>query len=499
MLTTRSTDPKVPRRRRLLLFVAVVSCLWTLGARPPVASADVDWRGGNQLEYSLERQGGREILEDWFDLEWFGDDLTAGIRYEVFQPHELSPDSVSQGLPFKYFSYTGQNVSVTAGNFYALWGRGLALQAYEDRGVRRDSNLEGVRVDLTSGPADVCLISGRALDQRSQRRDLLHGLDVNVEPLSVLRVGLSYLSNRAPHRTGTRTNELATLRAQFTTGPVDLYVERGTLSGLQGQCSTGHRDGKALYAAASLSAGPVGISIEHKDYEGFRFVQSDCATEYNLPPALIREHAFTLLNRHPHELDADDERGTQVELVASAGALGDFILAGGETENQAGEFVFQETYLQWDKTGENGHALGAVDLARRPGQKETTLVGEGQLWFREQVSAKAQFQHQHVEGEGSGPYNMIGAYDDEMFLLELSPTYDFTVALVGEWTDKSEIQRSAGDKTRWFHAIVTRNIGTGHYASVMYGTRQAGFICAGGVCRYEPAFDGLEFKLFSTF
>jgi len=442
----------------------------------------------------------REILEDWFDLEWSSGDLAAAIRYEIFQPHELNPDSTRQGLPFKYVSYTGPDVSVTAGNFYALWGRGLALRAYEDRGVRQDSNLEGVRVDFASSFADVSLISGKALGQNGRRNDLLHGISADVEPLESLRLGVSYLSNRAPRRSGTSTNELATWRAQFTSGSVDLYAESGTRTGLQGFCPTGRPDGRGLYLAGSLSLGPFGLSVEHKDYDGFRFLQSDCVTEYNLPPALIREHAFTLLNRHPHVLDPDDERGSQIELVASAGTLGDFLLAAGETENQAGEFLFQETYIQWEKMTGSGHVLAAVDQARRPEQREFTIVGEGKLWFGEDMSCKAQFQHRHVNGEDSRQgYDVIGAYDDEFVLLEFSPSMDLTVAMVGEWTNKSELQRSADARTTWLHAIVTRNIGTHHYLSVMYGTRQAGFICAGGVCRYEPEFDGLEFKLFSTF
>ena len=180
---------RVLRPWALPLAVVLVGAAGFAPAGP--ARAEVDWRGGNHLEYALEREGGREILEDWFDLEWSSGDLAAAIRYEIFQPHELSPDSVRQGLSFKSLSYSGRIVSITAGNFYALWGRGLALRAYEDRGVRRDSNLEGIRVDLAEGPADLSFLSGRALDQNGKRPDLLPGLDANVEPRGFLRRGRS--------------------------------------------------------------------------------------------------------------------------------------------------------------------------------------------------------------------------------------------------------------------------------------------------------------------
>jgi hypothetical protein len=479
--------------RRWIVFSALAGAVILTQQASPL-HADMYWTGGNQLEYSLAREGGEEILENWFDLELASDALAAGVRYEIFQPHEMSPDSTKQGIHYKYLSYSSEHVSITAGNFYGLFGRGLALRAYEDRGVRRDSNLEGVKLELRSGPAEISMLTGKALNQNDERRDLLHGLDVDVEVADFLRLGGSYLSNRAPRQPGTSTNELGTVRAQIMSGPFDLYVERGERNGLQGFCAQGQRRGRGFYGAASLNIGPFGISVEHKDYKGFRFLQSDCATEYNLPPALVREHAFTLLNRHPHELNSDDEKGSQVEILASAGGAGDFTLSFSKTDDQEGNLEFQETYAQWDKMLDNGQALAAVDFTKRPDQKEITIVTEGKIWFREEMSAKVQVQHQHVDGPS------VGQYDDEFLLLEYSPSMNLTVAMVGEYTNKSEVQRSSPDeKTRWLHLIVTRNIADGHYLSVMYGTRQAGFVCAGGVCRYEPEFDGLEFKLFSTF
>jgi hypothetical protein len=94
----------------------------------------------------------------------------------------------------------------------------------------------------------------------------------------------------------------------------------------------------------------------------------------------------------------------------------------------------------------------------------------------------------------------IGEYDDDLVLVEISPTMDLTLAAQGEYTNKSELQLSRpGERTDWLQGILTYNVGSDHYMSIMYGTRRAGFVCAGGVCRFEPEFDGLEFKLFSTF
>jgi hypothetical protein len=38
-----------------------------------------------------------------------------------------------------------------------------------------------------------------------------------------------------------------------------------------------------------------------------------------------------------------------------------------------------------------------------------------------------------------------------------------------------------------------------HDATLFVGSRQGGFICIGGRCRWEPEFEGVELKLFSHF
>ena len=35
--------------------------------------------------------------------------------------------------------------------------------------------------------------------------------------------------------------------------------------------------------------------------------------------------------------------------------------------------------------------------------------------------------------------------------------------------------------------------------SILFGTRQAGNICIGGICRYEPEFSGMELKMTTRF
>ena len=60
---------------------------------------------------------------------------------------------------------------------------------------------------------------------------------------------------------------------------------------------------------------------------------------------------------------------------------------------------------------------------------------------------------------------------------------------------------TAGRKLRkvWSFIQVGYKIGEHTDISILAGSRQAGNICIGGVCRYEPEFSGIELKMFTRF
>ena len=77
------------------------------------------------------------------------------IRFDLFQPNDPSP-SVNRGkiryadIGFKYLKAEIGNAEeggeITVGNYYALFGRGMILKSYEDRNIRIDNNLLGVKL-----------------------------------------------------------------------------------------------------------------------------------------------------------------------------------------------------------------------------------------------------------------------------------------------------------------------------------------------------------------
>ncbi len=86
-----------------------------------------------------------------------------------------------------------------------------------------------------------------------------------------------------------------------------------------------------------------------------------------------------------------------------------------------------------------------------------------------------------------------------MIVLEYTRSPFLNLTLVGEYSNKHELVTATEDKSYWVYGQITLSFLESQQISVLYGSRQAGFVCVGGVCRFEPEFEGLEIKLLSRF
>src|SRR5690606_12103791 len=142
----------------------------------------------NQLEYSYNIDNQIEIFENWLTLDYNKNIFSAGLRFEAFQPNDPDP-SISRGkvryadIAYKYFAVDigdiEQGISITAGNFYELFGRGMILKSYEDRNIRIDNNLLGVKVKANYMGFTLAALTGSASNSVNERKDILHAADLS--------------------------------------------------------------------------------------------------------------------------------------------------------------------------------------------------------------------------------------------------------------------------------------------------------------------------------
>lgn len=474
----------------------------------------------NHLEYSWATDTKNEILENWLNLDYTYSAFTAGLRFDVFQPNDPSP-AINRGrvryadIAFKYIradvgnAYEG--ASLTVGNYYGLFGRGMILKSSEDRTIRVDNNLLGLKIIGRFHGLQITALTGQSENLQAVRTEVIHAVDLEYKVLKHLKAGVSFASNQ-PDVSGIARTRLFAGRLEPSLGNFDLYAEYGIKQNNDLKetvfLSQENIVGRAMYGSLNFFFDRFSIVGEYKLYDNYAFTSSDQTIVYNTPPAVRRDYSYVLLNRHPVPLDANNERGYQAELNYGVGDNSSFLTSFSETKTLEQSSYYQRivgtsnpTRIQlreafgqashrWNESLTTTIALGYMEEGVT-GTKSVTPILEAVHTIDETNSIRLVGEHQHVTVRTTGE-----RYFDDAITLEYQRSPGFAVSVVGEM-ETHELPVGSFERQFWFLGQLTFKVGTHTDASMVFGSRQAGNICIGGVCRYEPAFKGVELRLYT--
>ena len=471
----------------------------------------------NQFEYSYNVDKDYDILENWLNLDYSQGIFSAGLRLDVFQPNDPDP-SISRGkekfaeIDFTYIQANigdkREGLEVLGGNYYTLFGRGMVLKSYEDRAIRVDNNLLGVKVTGRYAGFVLTGLSGMAANFRNERRDILHAADLEYRNWKPLKVGATVASNLPPSDEFARTT-MASLRLLPSFWNIDMYAEytakfnedilQNSLDG------SGSIVGEGFYGNLNFYFGSLSLLGEYKYYDNFAFYSQDGTIFYNTPPSVRIEYTYILPNRHPSPLDANNETGFQVvggynlddDTYFTAGySLTNTLTSSSYYQriNQTSLPVatqLEELYLTGQRDWDYMTLIAAFAYSEElvTNSKNITPILESRFYFGEVNTIKVILEHQHVTYKSTAE-----EFYTDVLTLEYLRSPNFSVALV---TEMQTTEPEPENIIRKFYGFVQGTYKIGGYAdlSLLIGSRQAGNICIGGVCRYEPEFKGVELKL----
>ncbi len=443
----------------------------------------------NQLVYTRWDEYDRTILENWTDLTYQHRWVKAGLRYEVNHPPDpfiFPQDSLlnEYELTFRYLQFRYRKMQLTVGNFYEMFGRGLTLRTYEDRNLRVDTNLDGIKFNWNLRRVKFKVLAGKIRDKYNRREDMLYAVDTEIKALKSAKIGASILYQKTP---GQSAQRLVAGRVNVVRDRWDFYAEVARPEWYSAF---------SYYSALNLFFDKVSATLEVKDYNHLSFKNS-YSTEYNAAPSLTREHEFSLLNRHPHALNQDDEIGFQTELTYTPRDNMELILNYSKTMTHAGKRIFEEYYLEWKQTATDAleYRLAAAwtfDFTTNTDNITPLFDATYNLSTLDQLHIS--LQHQHTKNRTD-----LSEYDNELLLVEYSRAPFFSAGLVGEYTNKNQLRNIQMKRHTWLYGIVTFSFWNNQRLSLLYGSRREGFVCVGGICRYEPEFEGIEIKLTNRF
>jgi hypothetical protein len=474
----------------------------------------------NQLEYSYDIENKQEIFENWLNLDYRKNIFSAGVRLDIFQPNDPSP-SINRGkvkfagIDFKYIkAEIGEletGLDITAGNFYSLFGRGLILKSYEERNIRIDNNLLGLKLEGRFAGFHLTALTGSAENSNSERKDILHAIDLEYNDLNWLKLGSSFASND-PAIDGVARTMFSSLRGSASIWNFDLYSELGIKQNadIKEKIFNGTEKiaGKAFYGNINFYYSSLSLSGEYKIYDNFGFKSEDQTIDYNTPPALKKEYTYILLNRHPSPLNSNNEEGFQFEIIYNFSdetyITGNYGLTKTLTPNSYYQRInnfslprqvqLKEGYIQlyhnWNEQLTTIASFG-YNEERDANTKNITPILEARYYFQEINTIRFIAEHQNTTNRTT-----LEQYYTDVLTIEYQRSPLFSVSFI---TEMRTNEPEEGKIIRRFWNFIQFGYKLGEHTNLtlLFGSRQAGNICIGGVCRYEPEFSGIEFKMFT--
>jgi len=444
------------------------------------------------LEFSSHRKTHQDIFHNWTDVDLAYGIYSANLRYEAHQPDDWGVSW--EKLSFRNVQLSAEFLELTAGNYYVIFGRGLILRSYENRDLRHDNNLDGVKGTIEFEGFDLTLLGGTATGKYERLNDPLHAADGKVAVTDWMTAGGTYLRT---HITDFGLVRLLGGNASLNLPHVDFYAEYAEKH--NPPLAYAPDEGHGTYLSANVYTAGLGLALEYKDYDDFNFFNPNQNVSLNNPPPLAKEHAYTLLNRHAYEPALIDERGIQAELTSSP-LEGLSVLANySYTADSDDELIFSETYgeLEYDY---RDRALLKGGFSRQENKQEQgdpvrlAPLLDIEYYLSESNSINFILEHLYTE-----KYDAKLTYYDQILSLSLSQSPTGSITLTHERTTQWKVSENWEGRRDWLIATLDLSLGENHNLSLSVGSRRKGKVCAGGVCVEKPALDGFEIKLLSRF
>ena len=513
-------------RGRALLLVLALAVVRPAAARAQVFVQDLlDVEVGNAPGTKPSNLVG---TYDHVDLAFETEMMRLGAVYQL--DHNSANLYPYARFTQRWLELLGSRGRLRVGNVYTILGRGLLQRSFQIPGVvltdegspsrfgfSRD--LDGVLTEGQAGP-----LSLRAISGAPTAGDISPGVaDAFRLPLHSGNLDAGQLA-LGPWR-GSSIGA-ATMRLSPQSGPKTEFVsgfaaaDPAALAGIAAlslplyaeyaldqpswsewwrfHAGTDRRHG--LYASTGLTWDQLGVSAEWKDYHHMLLGVND-------PPSLVREQPYTLLNRITHVLNADDERGIQLEGTWRQPGIGDLTLNRSHSE---GRLVASQPPREFEERFAELHAaptawpwLDATLFADRGrddfvgADRRETYGGVARAPLPAGLGSELDLERQ--SGHQTG-YTFVE--HAASFVIRHSRWGSAGVTWQRS-TNPAEARPGADLKTfhhrSWWGATMTTHLAERVEATLFAGQRRQGLACTAGTCYVVEALEGVSLRVLARF
>ena len=132
-----------------------------------LVNAQISTGGDASLKFG-ESKNNFNYSEVLLNMNVSNDYLTTWFQFEYSNPPEIG--LTKNGLRKFRVDYVGDNIELSVGDIYKIWGRGLILNQFDDQDVDLDNGYRGLSFGLIENDYSLNLIAGNSNISRIQSK-----------------------------------------------------------------------------------------------------------------------------------------------------------------------------------------------------------------------------------------------------------------------------------------------------------------------------------------
>jgi Family of unknown function (DUF6029) len=477
------------------------------------------------------------------------ENFVIGFRLLIDDPPEIG--ETFKGISRRYIEYNKDNIYMRAGNSSTLFGRGLALNLFENRGLAYDTWMDGIKFKYTTDFYNATILGGTINFRDSinfVRNEIykIRGGNFEINPFPEILIGGSYIYSEGVIPQGEINSGVPSknIKAEIPEAYLSLNMNNISLyidwSHKWTNVITDHyaSNGSELYGALSYFSDGYGLTLDYKNYS-FDILdpygRNDATRPTRMlpfqnPPIVQKEYSFTLLTRPLHEVDFNDEVGFQVDAFYSVSDnttinFNSSLSSRHDSYNLNPDgFTFtqikrsanflpstkKELFPYYEIFIEGEHYYTSSSLFKlafalrqetffnefssdKSSTITTSIVAPIQIQntFSPGFSLTLQSEHEWVRET----FNEIkNNYFNQLITLISSFYSRITATIRYEYTTSNS---EVSERKNWLIGELGYRLEGSHTITISYGSERGGQVCSNGICKYIQPFEGLRISILS--
>ncbi len=492
-------------------------------------------------QYDHQLYGG----ETWLDVRYSNWGFDFGLRWDLYHNSNLINPQASfnkQGIGRWFIKRDIEKLGFEAGYIYDQIGSGIIYRAYEQRNLGLDNALLGLKINYQFNDRwRVKAFSGKQKRQFDTYESLIKGIGVE----GYVKGSDSSQFSWAPgfgliNRTlddGSMNNLLAslatyqkedqffpkynnyafTLYHQIQWKRLGVYLEsalksndvlndpNGKRKNSAGEIILGpkfiSKQGSVIYGSVNYGSSPWSLSLEgkHTKYFGIRTRPQEEANNglIHFIPPMSRQNSYRLLSFYQPATQELGEVAFQGQLSITPVEDWNLLLHQSIIHDLSGNKLYREVLFESNLTKPD-HYTFILGLQHQQYHQQV-YEGKPQAPIVKTIIPYIDFTHQlndtrslRIDLEYMHTRQDLGSWTNVLLEYSIAPRWIFSVS------DMYNISPVKGKAYNYYTGgvVYTKE---GSRAGIQYVRQRAGIVCTGGICRYEPAFNGIKFNLESRF